>query len=128
MNEFKRVMYERSEEEMESKFEDLLDSEVVSSNNKLVAYLQTLYEYRHAWALCYRNDLLIRGMQTNNSVESQFLVIKDQILNRTKEVNINGLGEKLCEDLEQHYRTKLLNVSNGKFDGCYADRFKGIGK
>ena len=61
-------------------------------------------------------------------MEAQFLVIKDKVLNRTKEVNINGLLQKLCDDLEGHYRTKLLNVSNGKFDGCYADRFKGIGK
>ena len=43
-------------------------------------------------------------------------------------VNINGLIGKLCDDLEGHYQVKLLNVSNGKFDGCYADRFKGVGK
>ena len=90
MDEFKRVMYEKSEEDMETKFEDLLEADIVSKNRNLVAYLQTLYEYRQAWALCYRNDKLIRGLQTNNSVESQFLVIKDQVLNRTKEVNING--------------------------------------
>ena len=43
-------------------------------------------------------------------------------------MNINGLIEKLCDDFEGHFRIKLLNVSNGKFDGCYADRFKGVGK
>ena len=30
-------------------------------------------------------------------------------------------------DLMEHYKIKLLNVSTGKFDGCYSRRFKGLG-
>ena len=59
---------------------------------------------------------------------AQFRVIKDQILKRTKEVNINGLLGKLDGDFNNHYKNKLLDVATGKFDGCYSDRYKGISK
>ena len=35
---------------------------------------------RASWAKCYRRDLVIRGSDTNNYVEAQFLVLKDTIL------------------------------------------------
>ena len=59
---------------------------------------------------------------------AQFCVIKDQILKRTKEVNINGLLGKLDGDFNNHYKNKSLDVAIGKFDGCYSDRYKGISK
>ena len=125
---FKAILYEPSEENMESMFEDMLQSRVVSQHNNLVTYLLTLYDYKTSWALCYRQDLRTRGHNTNNNVESQFLVLKDDILNRTKEININGLLDKLLIDFMDHYKVKLLNISSGKFDGTYAPRFKGLTK
>ena len=59
---------------------------------------------------------------------TQFLVIKDEVLNRTKEININGLIDKLTVELMDHYKVKLLNVASGKFDGCYSRHFKGLGR
>ena len=35
---------------------------------------------RASWAKFYRRDLVIRGSDTNNYVEAQFLVLKDTIL------------------------------------------------
>ena len=113
---------------METTFQEMIESESVQIYPNLVAYYEGLFEIRESWAICYRTYLKIRGVNTNNPVEAQFLVLKDNILNRTKEININGLVTKLCIDLTNHYKTKLLNVAVGKFDGCYSDRFKGIGK
>ena len=126
--EFKSVMYERNEEDMENRFEEFFSSEILQKYTKAVAYFKNVYEIRNAWASCFRIELRLKGINTNNPVESQFLVIKDKVLNRMKEVNINGLLTKLCMDLTNHYRTKLLRVAAGKFDGCYSDHFKGIGK
>jgi hypothetical protein len=64
--------------------------------------------------MCYRAGLPLRGNNTNNLCEAQFLVIKDTILNRQKEVNIVGLMDKLTNELDQHYSNKLLSVSSGK--------------
>lgn len=84
--------------------------------------LETLNDIREQWAC---RDLITRGNNTRNPIEAQFSVIKDDILNRTKEVNINGLLKKLVFDLMDHYKQKLLNISSGTFDGCYSNRFKG---
>ena len=54
--------------------------------------------------------------------------MKDEILNRQKEVNVVGLLDKFTLEFDQHYRNKLLSVASGKYDGVYSRRFKGQGK
>ena len=54
--------------------------------------------------------------------------MKDEILNRQKEVNVVGLMDKFTSELDQHYRNKLLSVASGKYDGVYSRRFKGLEK
>ena len=87
-----------------------------------------MYEDRESWALCYRADLPLRGNNTNNYCEAQFLVIKDEVLNRQKEVNFVGLIDKLTTELDDHYKNKLLSISSGKFDGIYSRKFAGFAK
>jgi hypothetical protein len=57
--------------------------------------------------------LLVRGNQTNNFVEVQFLVLKDLLLRRVKEYNVVGLFDKLTIDLENHFKDKLLSIADG---------------
>ena len=90
INLFRNMLYEK-EDDVEMSYDDMITFDVVSKYPNLVTYLMTLYDRKEEWALCYRKHLLIRGNNTNNPVEAQFLVLKDDILNRTKEVNINGL-------------------------------------
>ena len=75
--------------------------------------------------LRFRTLLLVRGNQTNNFVESQFLVLKDVILGRVKECNLVALFDRLTVHLENHYEEKLLSVIDGSFDGHYRRRFMG---
>ena len=58
-------------------------------------------------------------------VESQFNILKDVVLRRTKEFNIVGLIEKLLFEFDSHYQNKLISVANGSFDGIYSGRFSG---
>ena len=125
---FKKVVYADSFDEMEEWYEELISSNIISKYPNLVTYFVHLNDYREDWTLCSRKHLRIRGNNTNNLVEAQFLVLKDEVLNRTKEINVNGLLDKLTHEFEDHYKVKLLNVSSGKFDGCYSRRFKGFGK
>ena len=83
-----------------------------------------MFERRREWALAFRVDSRVRGNQTNNFVETQFNILKDVVLQRTKEYNINGLLEKIVVDFNDHYKDKLLSVANGTFDSYYGDRFK----
>ena len=125
---FRKIVFASDEESMEEAYDDMINSETVSRYPHFLEYLASLYNIGETWALCYRKDLPIRGSNTNNSIEAQFLVIKDEILNRTKNININGLLLKLTDDFMLHFKVKLLNVASGKFDGVYRPRFKGIGK
>lgn len=94
----------------------------------LVSYLQNLCNDKESFALCFRTELPVRGNHTNNFAEAQFLVLKDVILQRTKEYNVVGLLDKLTIDLEDHYKNKLLSIADGSFDGVYRHRFFGKGK
>jgi hypothetical protein len=93
--------------------------------NKSLRRRQGLYQERKSFALCFRTSLLVRGNQTNNFVESQFLVLKDVILGRVKEYNLVALFDRLTVDLENHYKDKLLSVVDGSFDGHFRRRFLG---
>ena len=83
---FKKILYEDDENIFCQSFDDFLCQEKVARNPKFVSYLTSLYEVRTHWAHCYRNDLRTR----------------DTILKRTKEVNINGLFEKLTCEFNEH--------------------------
>ncbi|XP_028403993.1 uncharacterized protein LOC114526596 [Dendronephthya gigantea] len=125
---FKRAVYAEDEEEFQSEYESLLQDEIAMKYPNFSKYASAVYEDSESWALCYRTELPLRGNNTNNFCEAQFLVIKDEILNRQKEVNVVGLIDKLTTGLEYHYKNKLLAISSGKFDGIYSGRFSGFSK
>ena len=61
-------------------------------------------------------------------VEAQFLVIKDSILCRQRQFNVNMLLDKLFSEFEEHFKIKLLSLAAGTFDGVYSKRFMGFSK
>ena len=116
---FKRVLYADTEEEMIDFYKDLKCDDIALKYTNFIKYVKDVYNDRHLWALCFRDDLPMRGSNTNNYCEAQFLVIKDEILNRQKEINVVGLLDKFTNELECHYKNKLLSVAVGKFDGKF---------
>ena len=109
---FKRILYAESEDDMQNYFDDLV-CDTAPNYPGFVKYITNVFEECEAWTMCYRVELPLRGNNTNNLCEAQFLVIKDTILSRQKEVNIVGLMDKLTNELDQHYSNKLLSVSSG---------------
>ena len=73
---FKTVVYASSYEEMEEAYEELITYPIVNMYPNLVTYFCTLYDIREEWALSGLRNLLIRGNNTNNLVEAQFLVLR----------------------------------------------------
>ena len=49
----------------------------------------------------------------NNNCESNVLVLKDTILQRVKEYNVNGLIDRLIIDFNDHFKNKLLSNVRG---------------
>jgi len=122
---FRRTVYAESPDQFELASEELFNSPTTVKYNNCVQYFTDLWEHKESWATHYRNNMLIRGCNTNNYVESQFLVIKDTILKRQRQYNINMLLNKLMDDFEQHFKLRLISASDGTFDGIYSNRFKG---
>ena len=109
-------------------YSELLNDGRCNHYANLIHYLETLYDGKEAFALCFRAELPVRGNHTNNFAEAQFLVLKDTILRRVKEYNVVGLIDKVTIDLEDHYKDKLLSLADGSLDGQYRQRFLGRGK
>lgn len=125
---FKQALYSESEERFEDFYSELLNDWRCNRYANLVHYLETLYDDKEAFALCFRAELPVRGNHTNNFAEAQFLVLKDTIFRRVKEYNVVGLIDKVTIDLEDHYKDKLLSLADGSFDGQYRQRFMGRGR
>ena len=126
MKSFRKLVYSTSKEEFEENYEELVHLDAFESNECCIQYFQDLCTIESAWALWCRKEYLTRGSNTNNYVEAQFLVVKDGILKRQRQYNINQLLDKLINEFEEHFKTKLLSVADGTFDGVYSGRFKGL--
>jgi hypothetical protein len=123
----KSIIYAETED-ISERTDDLLEHSLLEKYPNAAKYLGDVLEFKESWALAYRTGLPVRGNNTNNYVEAQFLVIKDELLNRVREYNVVGLVDKLTINLEEHYMTKLLSIADGSFDGVYSARFKGLMK
>ena len=86
----KSIIYAEMED-ISERTDDMLGHSLFEKYPNAKKYLQGVLDLKESWALAYRNSLPIRGNNTNNYVEAQFLIIKDEILNRVKEYNIVGL-------------------------------------
>lgn len=104
------------------------EDELAPSYPQFIHYLKDVMKLKTSWALCFRNELMLRGHNTNNNAEAQFLVIKDKILQRVKEYNVVSLMEKLIVEFKDHYKDKLLSVASGSYDTYTARRFDGKSK
>lgn len=58
--------------------------------------------------------LILTGNDTNNYVEAQFRVLKDEILQRTRAYNCAHLVQFLCVNYQEHTAAKLLDVAHSR--------------
>ena len=120
----KGIVY-ANHQEISNKINDLCNDPLLGEYPNDSSYLESVTDVVESWALAYRSDLTVRDNNTNNYAESQFLVIKDEILNHVKEYTVVGRLDKLVRDLETQYKTKRMSIADGSFDGVYGSRIKG---
>ena len=128
MKHFRKLVYARTVIDFDDITDKFMNSYVLNKYKNAVLYFNNLLELKTNWAHCFRTNLVTRGTNTNNYVEAQFLVIKDTILQRNHQFNVNMLLDKLLKEFENHFKLKLLSVADGTFDGIYSNRFKGTSK
>lgn len=69
---------------------------------------------REEWAICLRHDLLTRGHNTNNFVESAVKVVKEKVLHRLKAFNATQLVDFVITRIEVYYIRRLTDVANNR--------------
>lgn len=83
---FKQILFE--DDEVEDLIDSFLADERVTAYPNFIKYMESVFMDKESWALSYRKELPTHGNNTNNFCEAQFMVIKDDILGRQKEVKI----------------------------------------
>ena len=87
---FRAVLDGNDFESYEKTYKDLADSSLTTQKYKnCLKYFEELFDTSQCCARYFRKDQLVRGSNTNNYVEAQFLVVKDTIPRRQHQYNIN---------------------------------------
>ena len=101
-----------NEKAYEKAHKDLADSSSTTQNYKnYLKYFEELFSISQCWTKWFQKDQLVRGSNTNNYVEAQFLVVKDTILSRQRQCIINQLLHNLIIEFENHFKQRLLRVA-----------------
>ena len=114
MRQFQKILYAHSEAEANQAYEEFCRDEVILCYDKLKNYMQSLWDRREEWAICFRHKILNRGHNTNNFVEASIRVFKDVVLQRCKAFNSCALVDFVCKVFESYHRRHLLSFSNSR--------------
>ena len=123
----KSMVYSKSEIELNTIHSQLKSHEVAKKYPQFLQHINSLWPRRKEWAVCFRQDILIRGNNTNNYAEAGIRIIKDQVFSRIKTYNLIQMFSFITESMEVYYQRKLLNVSNNRLDNVVAEKFLGKG-
>ena len=80
--------------------------------------------YNKAWIKSLCQLLTIRGNHTSNHCESNFLILKDTILQRVKNYNVTGLIDCLIINFNNNFKNKLLRIASGSSDWSIVYNFQ----
>lgn len=113
---YKDVVCASSIEHLEVAYEKAICSEVCVKHHKVTTCIQVMYDKKEVWAVCYRQDLPVRGNMTNNFCEAAKKVLKNHILQRTKAFIIQQLLDFIVSRMESYYQRGCFNIANNRLN------------
>ena len=96
-------MYAKSSDQLNNLYQAIVDDPIVKKHRKYEEHLASVFETRKAWAICFRSNLLTRGNNTTNYVESAMRIVKDKVLYRLKAYSVTQLVDFLLTRKESYY-------------------------
>ncbi|KAK3922591.1 Protein FAR1-RELATED SEQUENCE 11 [Frankliniella fusca] len=105
---FKKIMYSKTTEELEESIMDFNSRVTHKSYNKRV---NDFLDRKKEWVSLFRQDLLMRGHQTNNYSEATIRILKDVILQRIKAYNLVALINYIITVWQNYMKTRILRVA-----------------
>ncbi|KAK3928292.1 Proepiregulin [Frankliniella fusca] len=114
-DDFKKLVSCKSETDFEENYQQILSNDIWLKNNIALNHLKKdLIPRAREWALCHRQDLILRGNNTTNYTESSFRQLKDLIFERLKAFNLVQLFDFLVTKLEAYYQSRIASVLNNR--------------
>ena len=109
---FWKLVYAKDNKDYVSAYTVLFEYNLTNKYSLCVKYFKDLCNISQHWARCFWNEELTQGSNTHNYVKAQFLVMKDYLLKRQSQFNINKLFDKVTSELEDHYTTKVVRLDH----------------
>jgi len=119
-NLIRRAVFVKTSDKLAQAFTSLFNDDTANMHDRFIVYAKKLLEKSELWSSCYREDVALRGHNTNNTVESSMRILKDRIFKR---LNTVQLVDFLVTRLEQYYERRLINVANNRHDELSHSRY-----
>ena len=74
----------------------------------------------------YREQLLVRGNQTNNYAESGIKIVKELVFSRVKAYNLIEMISFVVDTMDSCYKCNLLHLVNNRIERCISLCFFGM--
>ncbi|CAG8847485.1 13803_t:CDS:2, partial [Gigaspora margarita] len=111
MNQMKKILYARTENDINNYYQELQDK-FFQQYPLLANHCKHLWNQRQHWAHCFQLNLLLRGNHTNNYIERGFGLLKDIIFARTKAYNSVQVFHFVIKNMERFYKRCLYGFAH----------------
>lgn len=119
----KDMMYSKCEVELQALYATLCADGIARQYKNYLGYAAKLYNRRSEWAICLRDNLPVRGNNTNNYVEAAMRVLKDQIFERVRAYSPVQLLDFILIRMTGYYERRLTDLANGRLDVMVSKRY-----
>jgi len=101
-----------TEAECQSKYSEFQVSALSQEYPQFAEYLAALWDRRKEFCLAFRKALPVRGVNTNNFVESGMRILKENVFERTRAFNVVQLFDFLVTRYDSYMKKRLLDVAH----------------
>ena len=91
----RKLVYAENTDKLEELYQRFKEDAVTQKYENFKKHLESYWEHRDEWAICFRDQTLLRGNNTNNYAESGIRILKDIVFKRVKAYNLVQLFELL---------------------------------
>ena len=75
---------------------------IMNININFIKHVDTYWERRQEWAICYRDSTSTRGINTNNYAEAGIRILKDIVFQRIRAYNLVQFFEFITVTFEMY--------------------------
>ena len=121
------LVYAQTETVLNDNYKLLKQHPIAKSYDNFIKHIDSYWKKRKEWAVCYRDNTTMRGINTNNYAEAGIRILKDIVFKRIKAYNLIQVFEFITVTFEMYYKRRLLAVAYNRIDRHISLKYKGLG-